>query len=209
MPNARLVIWSDDECKRIHEATLKLLAETGIEVKYAPAREIFARAGARVDGTRVRIQPDLVAAALASAPRSWLLKPRGGATEPLVLDAAHSYFGTGSDVLYISDPDTHERRRVVKADVEGQAALCERLPDIDFVMSMGLPSDVRSRPWTICRRWTPWCAARASRCSWRPGTGTSCRGFRRCAPWPAKRRASASMPCPRRRFSSMRTARAR
>jgi len=30
----------------------------------------------------------------------------------------------------------------VMADVEGMAALCEKLPNIDFVMSMGLPSDV-------------------------------------------------------------------
>ena len=45
-------------------------------------------------------------------------------------------------MLYIADPETHERRRVRKADVEGLAALCERLPHIDFVMSMGLPEDV-------------------------------------------------------------------
>ena len=28
-----------------------------------------------------------------------------------------------------------------RADVEGMAALCEKLPNIDFVMSMGLPED--------------------------------------------------------------------
>ena len=39
------------------------------------------------------------------------------------------------------DPETGERRRVRRADVEGMAALCEVLPNIDFVMSMGLPED--------------------------------------------------------------------
>ena len=58
-----------------------------------------------------------------------------------MLDAAHTYCGTGSDVLYVCDPDTRERRRVRRADVEGMAALCEKLPNIDFVMSMGLPED--------------------------------------------------------------------
>ena len=115
MNSARLVIWNDDACRRVHEATLEVLVETGIEVKYAPAVEYFARAGAFVEGARVRIPAKLVDDALASAPRSWLLKPRGGDTTPLVLDAEHSYFGTGSDVLYICDPDTHERRRVRKA----------------------------------------------------------------------------------------------
>jgi trimethylamine---corrinoid protein Co-methyltransferase len=142
MSSARLTIWDADACRRVHEATLEVLVETGVEVRYAPAVEVLARAGALVEGTRVRIPAGLVDDALASAPRSWRLKPRGGDTAPLVLDAAHSYFGTGSDVLYLADPDSGERRRVRKADVEGMAALCERLPNIDFVMSMGLPDDV-------------------------------------------------------------------
>jgi len=90
----------------------------------------------------VRLSAQMVAQALETAPRSWLLKPRGGHTSPLELKDGNSYFGTGSDVLFVRDPDTHERRRVRKADVEGMAALCERLPNIDFVMSMGLPEDV-------------------------------------------------------------------
>lgn len=142
MNEARLTIWDESACRRVHEATLEVLAETGIEVRYAPAASVFARAGAQADGTRARIPPELVEAAIKSAPRGRLLKPRGGDTEPLVLDAGHSYCGTGSDLLYICDPDTRERRRVRKADVEGLAALCERLPHIDFVMSMGLPEDV-------------------------------------------------------------------
>ena len=51
------------------------------------------------------------------------------------------YYGTGSDVLYVRDPESGERRRVRRADVEGMAALCEVLPNIDFIMSMGLPED--------------------------------------------------------------------
>ena len=93
MNEARLTIWDDDACRRVHEATLDVLAETGIEVRYAPAAELFASAGAQVDGTRVRIPAELVEAALKSAPRDWTIKPRGGDTEPLVLDARHSYCG--------------------------------------------------------------------------------------------------------------------
>ncbi len=141
MNEARLTIWDDDACRRVHEATLEVLEETGVEVRYAPAVEAFACAGARVDGTRVRIPAGLVEASLKSAPRDCTLKPRGGETEPLVLDARHSYCGTGSDCLYVCDPDTRERRRVRREDVEGMAALAEKLPNIDFVMSMGLPED--------------------------------------------------------------------
>ena len=142
MNSARLTIWDDAACRRVHEATLEVLADTGIEVRYGPAVDVFAKAGAEVEGTRVRIPATLIDSAIKSAPRDWTLKPRGGDTEPLVLDAHHSYCGTGSDVLYVRDPDTRERRRARKADVEGMAALCEKLPHIDFVMSMGLPEDV-------------------------------------------------------------------
>jgi trimethylamine--corrinoid protein Co-methyltransferase len=136
-----LTIWDESACRRVHKATLEVLAETGIDVRYAPAVEVFAGAGAQVDGTRVRFPAELVETALRSAPRDWTIKPRGGDTRPITLDAQHTYCGTGSDVLYVCDPDSRERRRVRRADVEGMAALCEKLPNIDFVMSMGLPED--------------------------------------------------------------------
>ena len=40
------------------------------------------------------------------------------------------------------DPDTHERRRAVLADIEGMAALAEKLRHMDFAMTMASPEDV-------------------------------------------------------------------
>ena len=94
-----------------------------------------------MDGTRVRIPAELVEEALASAPREWTIKPRGGDTEPLVLDATHTSTTAPAPTCCTSRPGERERRRVRRADVEGMAALCEKLPNIDFVMSMGLPED--------------------------------------------------------------------
>ena len=141
MGDARLSVWSEAECLRLHEATLELLADTGVDVRYGPAMELFRAAGAIVDGRRVRIPARLVEEAVATAPREWLLKPRGGDTSPLNLRDGEVYYGTGSDVLYVRDLETGERRRARRDDVEGMAALCEKLPNIDFVMSMGLPED--------------------------------------------------------------------
>ncbi len=141
MPKATLTVWGEAECRRLHGATLQLLEEVGVDVMHEPSLESYRAAGARVEGRRVRIPGRLVDAALASAPRSWLLKPRGGGTEPLDLRDGEVYFGTGSDVLYVRDPRSGERRRARRNDVEGMAALCEQLPNIDFVMSMGLPED--------------------------------------------------------------------
>jgi len=146
MPSASLTVWDAEDCRRVHEATLAVLDECGVEVRNFPrALELFSAAGARVAGTRVRLGPELVERALAAAPRSWPVFSRGGRAEPgaaaLDLRDGESYFGPGSDCLYVRDPETAELRRVTVADVEGLAGVCERLPNIDFVMSMGLPAD--------------------------------------------------------------------
>ena len=122
MNRATFRIWDDDACRRIHEASLTVLARTGIEMKDERARELCAAAGAAVEGSRVRIPTALVDAALASAPRSWTLRPRGGDTTPLELRDGAGYSGSGPDCLYVSDPETGERRRALLADVETRRA---------------------------------------------------------------------------------------
>ena len=139
---ALLRIWDEAACRRVHDASLRLLDGTGVEMKHERARALCAAAGARVDGSRVRFPGRLVDEALAAAPRSWELRPRGGRTTPLALTDGPSYYGTGPDCLYVRDPETGERRRAVLMDVTRAAAVAEALPNVDFVMSMGLPEDV-------------------------------------------------------------------
>ena len=138
---ATVRLWEGEECGRVHDATMRVLAECGVEVKYEPALRRFEQIGARVEGTRVRIQPALVDDALASAARRCVVKSRGR-DEELIIEDGMVYFGTGSDCLYITDPDTGERRRARLADVQGLSSLCESLPNVDFVMSMCSPEDV-------------------------------------------------------------------
>jgi len=142
MTAAQLILWDEDACTRVHEATLRVLEECGVEVLgYEPALEVFSALGADVQGTRVRLRREHVEAALATAPRTWILRSRGDGVE-LELTQGRTYYGTGSDTLYVRDNESGERRRARLADVEAFAALCELLPNLDFVMSMGLPVDV-------------------------------------------------------------------
>ncbi len=188
MSAARITVWSEDDCRRVHEATLKVLAETGIDVRYAPALEVFAAAGGRVDGTRVRLDAAAVDKALASAPRTWTVRSRGR-DEALELRNGNTYFGTGSDCLFYRDPDSGERRRVRNADIEEMAALCEQLPTSTSSCRWACPRTRRSRS-TTCRP-SPRCSpARASRSWWRRATAASSRPSRTCAPPPARPTAS-------------------
>jgi trimethylamine--corrinoid protein Co-methyltransferase len=138
---ARLEVWDAAACQRVHDAAVAVLERCGVEVHYGPALELFAAAGARVDDSRVRITGDLVAKAMRSAPKSWSVRSRGRDEVVELRDGAGPYYGTGSDCLYVTDPETNERRRVRVADVEAMASTCEKLPNVDFVMSMGLPED--------------------------------------------------------------------
>ena len=141
MSTARLTVWDSMACERAFEAVLAVLARAGVEVKYEPALNLLRSAGAQVDGTRVRLEESLVAQALATVPRTSALKSRGRDGVIVLEDGAGPYYGTGPDCIYTRDRATGERRRGHLADVEELASFQERLPNIDFVMSMTLPDD--------------------------------------------------------------------
>jgi trimethylamine--corrinoid protein Co-methyltransferase len=128
-------------CLAIHEASLAVLEKTGVEIKHDAALGTLKKAGAKVDGTRVRIPAGLVDDALEAAPRSVELTSRSDHAS-LALRTGQVYYGTGSDCLYVLGPDPRARRSVSLADVEDMAALQEKLPNIDFVMSMAHPHEL-------------------------------------------------------------------
>ncbi len=76
-PAMRMV--SDDELEAIHQTSLAILEEIGMDFLNAEARDILARAGARVDGLRVRMDRGLIAQAVATAPAEFTLHARNPA----------------------------------------------------------------------------------------------------------------------------------
>ena len=141
MSDSRLTTWDEASCRRVHKAILAVLADPGVELLHEGACDLLRKAGARVEGTRVRFDPALVARALESAPRSFVVPSRGG-HDDMVVEDGRVYYGTGGDCLYVHDLETEVRRRARLADVVAFAAVTERLPDLDYVMSMALPEDV-------------------------------------------------------------------
>jgi trimethylamine--corrinoid protein Co-methyltransferase len=138
---ARLRVWDEAACVRVHEASCRVLAETGVEVRHPRALELLRQAGAAVADSRARLPRELVDRALASAPRNFVLKGRApDRSLDRELTDGRTWYGTGPDCLYVDDPAAG-RRRAQLADVERFARLAERLPNVDFVMSMGLPAD--------------------------------------------------------------------
>jgi trimethylamine--corrinoid protein Co-methyltransferase len=139
--SARFSRMGPQECERIHTASLEILERIGIEVHDEQAREILVDGGARADGLRVTIPEHVVTKALAVTPRRMTLYDRNGEVA-IRAWGYRSAFGGGSDCLYVLDHRTGERRRAVLKDTREAITLMDALPEIDFIMSAFLPSDV-------------------------------------------------------------------
>jgi len=137
----RLSMLERDDCLKIHQASLKILHHTGVEVFSDQGLELLQAAGAAIDGKRVRFPPSLVEWALASAPGPFALYQRGSQEVAFHLDGDQVVFGPGSDTLNYLDPRTDKRRPFLLADIADCMRVCDALPEISFVMSVGVPED--------------------------------------------------------------------
>ena len=66
----------DDGVQAIHRGVLRILSEIGIEFLNPEACDHLRRAGCRVEGTNVRMDPDFVAEMVARAPSEFTITPR-------------------------------------------------------------------------------------------------------------------------------------
>jgi len=140
--SAPLNRFSQKKCETIHAASLELLDRVGARVHLEEAIQLLKKAGAKVDdGNLVRIPSHLVENALTTAPKKIDLFDRHG-KPALNLGKNNKYYGPGSDCLNIIDHRNGRRRKPKVKDVVEGAILCDSLANIDFMMSMVLPSDV-------------------------------------------------------------------
>jgi trimethylamine---corrinoid protein Co-methyltransferase len=141
--NSRLTLLSEEKCQAIYDAALTIIADIGMTVPHAEARDILVNgAGATVEANDVvKIPRDAVAAARDTIPEMIHVYDRDGELA-MQLGGTNSYFGTGSDLMSIYDFETGKRRRCTLADTGRMAHLCDGLPNIDFIMSAAHPHDV-------------------------------------------------------------------
>lgn len=133
---------SDSQLAEIHHASLEILRRTGVRVHDSEARDLLGDTGCLVsDGNLVKFPAEVIEEALLHAPSCIVLCSRNG--KPSVyLEEQRTFFGTGSDLPHTLDLETRERRLSRLSDVRDTARLADSLPNIDFVMSMALPSDL-------------------------------------------------------------------
>jgi trimethylamine--corrinoid protein Co-methyltransferase len=144
MTSAHYARMGQEECEKIHLASLEILQRTGVDVHDERAREILAGGGARIDGIRTHIPEFMVSRALSTIPKRLTLYDRHGKVA-IRAGGYNSYYGGGSDCLNVLDHRTGLRRKGTLNDVREASVLMDALPEIDFVMSAFLPEDVDPR----------------------------------------------------------------
>ncbi|RLG51254.1 MAG: trimethylamine methyltransferase, partial [Thermoproteota archaeon] len=130
------------ELDSIHLATLEVLERVGIKCGSKLALEEYRKAGAEVEGDRVKIPQHLVEEALRKAPRQVLLCGRLREND-ILLEGSRVYFGLGgTPTPYIRDLETGEIRRPTARDMAEATKLGDALENIDFIMSIAGAFDV-------------------------------------------------------------------
>jgi trimethylamine--corrinoid protein Co-methyltransferase len=139
----RFRMLSDDQLEELFEGVLHVLEYTGLEVHHDESREILKKAGAWVEGLRVRIPSYLVKRSLEMAPRSFTIFARdGNEKHDIHIGPGRAHFGPGPTCPNFIDVESMERRPYVKSDVPIVAKVVDALPNIDFCESLGTVNDV-------------------------------------------------------------------
>ena len=119
-----------DQIEAIHHASLRILADLGMHVLDAKTRDLFAGAGAAVDGATVRFDPALVEQLITSAPREFTLHARHP-DHHLRIGGDHLAFGSVASAPNVADLD-RGRRTGNRDDFRDLLRLVQSLNSIHF-----------------------------------------------------------------------------
>ncbi len=132
---------SNSQCEKIHLAALDILERIGVLIFHDEASALLKSAGADLDGNLARIPSALVERALLTVPKRVSLFNRHGELA-MPVEGNRVFYGPGSDCLNILDHRTGKRRKPLLQDVKEGVTICDALPEIDYAISMVLPTDV-------------------------------------------------------------------
>jgi len=137
-------VLSKKDIRKIHDATLKVLSQTGVEVHCQEGRELLGMAGCDVDSNhRVKIPNRLVEESLEAVPNGFTLYDREG-NPACQVEGKNCYFGTGVTNPNFHDFETGQRKPTTVRDIENAAKVADYLPNIEWIMPLGSVQDAPS-----------------------------------------------------------------
>lgn len=143
---SELRLWTEADLDDLHNASLEVLERAGVLVEAEEALDIFADGGCRVDREThiVRIPPEVVAKALQTSRRSFLLAGRDP-TNDVMIETGRVTVAPFAEHIMVKDVETGERRESTRQDVADICRCCDALSEIDVnlvaVTSRDVPPD--------------------------------------------------------------------
>jgi trimethylamine--corrinoid protein Co-methyltransferase len=145
LPGGHYKPLADKDIQKIHETSLKVFDEVGVQVNSSAARDLFLGAGADVDENShvVKVPPSLVEELIHKAPPIIRLCGRSQTRDlDCEIGGKNVYLGTGGTALNVLEPGAQDSRRAILEDVVNMARLVEALDNIHFYMLNVYPSDL-------------------------------------------------------------------
>ncbi len=137
MAAGRLKFMGDEEVDRLHETSMRILAEVGVSIHSDEVRKELVGYGATENRGRLLISEDLVRSALSSAPKSLLLAGRVPEHDLRIpRQTGGPYVANGGEGVYVKDLVTGEQRPSSGEDLVRFANLVDRLPQVDYLWPM-------------------------------------------------------------------------
>jgi trimethylamine--corrinoid protein Co-methyltransferase len=143
-------LLTQEQVERVHEASLEILEEVGLKVRFAPARELFKRHGCIVEEERVKFPREIVEKYRKMYPSSFTFYARDPKFDKTIPKDS-PVIVTASSAPDIIDPVTGQERRATSSDIAQIAHLVNELPAYDVFSISTLADDAPPDQFTISR----------------------------------------------------------
>ena len=143
-------LLTQEQVERIHEASLEILEEVGLKVRYEPARDLFKEHGCFVEGERVKFPRAIVEKYRKMVPSTFTFHARDPKFDKTIPQDS-PVIVTASSAPDIIDPVTGHERRAESSDIAQIAHLINELPGYDVFSISTLADDAPADQFTISR----------------------------------------------------------
>ena len=143
-------LLTQEQVERIHDASLEILEDVGLKVRYEPARELFEQHGCIVNDERVKFPRAVVEKYRKMVPPTFTFHGRDPKFDKTI-PRDSPVIVTASSAPDIIDPVTGVERRAESKDIARIAHLVNELPGYDIFSISTLADDAPADQFTISR----------------------------------------------------------
>ena len=137
----RFGILTKTQVEKIHETTLRILEQIGLDFNYAPAVEVFKKRGAKVEGQRVFFSRELVEEQIEKAPAEFTIYARNPENN-VFIGGNNTVLAPGYGAPFVTDLN-HGRRQATLKDFENFVKLTGASPNMDLLSGTVVePTDI-------------------------------------------------------------------